>query len=179
MWEVSREFRSVLEVPFDCLLPLFSYEDSMLSAMFIVISERALLEVLSLSTQNYCLLLPGIPAPSTEMSCGSLVSFFPVRRDSEVLGGNTSWLRSDVLGSILPTCYYFLLWWGRSWHVVFPSLWQDLFMTVRFLPYIGSNFVKFNKQHSKGTFDVLTIIYFLLSNLEIQITTFKLLNHFV
>ena len=61
----------------------------MLSAMFIVISERALLEALSLSPHNSRLLLPCLPAPSTEMSCGSLVSFFPVRRDSEVLGGNT------------------------------------------------------------------------------------------
>ena len=49
----------------------------MLLVMLVALPPLAILEVMYLSNHNSCHMLPGLPDPSTAISCYSLVSFFP------------------------------------------------------------------------------------------------------
>ena len=77
-----------------------------MSVMLISLFTRAILEVLSFSTRYFHLLFPGLPYPSTAMSCGSIVSFFPF-----VKGLQSYWRGYFVIAKQYPGKYstYLLL----------------------------------------------------------------------
>ena len=78
----------------------------MVSVMLISLSTRAILEVLYVSNQISCLLLPGIPDPSTVMSCGILAYFFPRAKGLQSSRGGYFAIAKQYHGKYSP---YFLL----------------------------------------------------------------------
>ena len=95
--KTSRDLLSYWGFHFNCLLPTFSGVAPKFLDNLIVLSALYILGVLSQFSRNYCILLPGIPYPSTKLSLrrshGILVPFTPVKKGSKVLRGTASRLR--------------------------------------------------------------------------------------
>ena len=78
----------------------------MVSVMLISLSTPTIPEVLYLSNQISCLLLPGLPDPSTVMSCGILAYFFPCAKGLQSSRGEYFAIAKQYHGNYSP---FFLL----------------------------------------------------------------------